>query len=239
MVPLKEGKPRQVCDLDTLLEGGRRRKLVLLDDNILSHPDADQFLLEMASRGIQVNFTQTLDLRLVNRDRARLLRKIQCANTRFTRSNFHFSLNHNRNLDLVAQKYRLFDFKTSNNVEFVCMYGYDTSLEEDVDRFSFLRSLPGAYVFVQKYLPIRGGPVPDVINFFGDDPDKWIDQLIRIVFTQNMKSMENYFRWVSRRYAETYGKLHMGLLDTIFRYNKRDKKGEYIATLAGTKKGYL
>jgi hypothetical protein len=239
VVPRKEGKPRQVSDLDTLLEGGRRSNLILLDDNILSHPDADRFLTEMAERGIRVNFTQTLDLRLINRERAQLLRRIHCSNTRFTRSNFHFSMNHNRNLDLVAQKYRLFDFKASNNVEFVCMYGYDTTLEEDVERFSFLRSLPGAYVFVQKYLPIRGGPPPDTLDFFGDDPDKWIDQLIGIVFTQNMKSMEKYYKWVSRRYAETYGKLHMGLVDTIFRYNNRYKKGEYIASLAGTKRGAI
>ncbi|MFP4087176.1 MAG: hypothetical protein ACLFUL_10340 [Desulfobacteraceae bacterium] len=239
VVPPKEGKPRQVCDLDVLLEGGRRHKLILLDDNILSHPDADRFLMEMADRGIMVNFTQTLDLRLVNRERARLLKRIHCSNTRFTRPNFHFSLNHNRNLELVARKYRLFDFKPRDNVEFICMYGFDTTLEEDVDRFSFLRSLPGAYVFMQKYMPIQGGPPPEALDFFGNDPDRLIDKLIRIVFTQNMKSMENYYRWVSRRYAETYGKLHTGLVDTIFRYNKRHKKGEYIASLAGTKKGQL
>jgi hypothetical protein len=105
------------------------------------------------------------------------------------------------------------------------------------DRFSFLRSLPGACVFVQEYLPMLVGPSADIDDFFGNDPDKWIDELIRIVFTQNMKSMERYYRWVSRRYAETYGKLHTGLVGTIFRYNKRHKKGGYIATLAGTKKG--
>lgn len=237
VVPRKEGRPRQVCDLDALLEGGRRSKLILLDDNILSHPDAERFLLEMAERGIMVNFTQTLDLRLVNRDRAALLRRIHCSNTRFTRKNYHFSLNHNRNLDLVAEKYRLFDFKPRDNVEFVCMYGYDTTIEEDVDRFAFLRSLPGAYVFTQKYLPIRGGPPPGMMDFFGAEPDRWIDQLIGIVFTQNMKSMENYYRWVSRRYAKAYGKLHMGLVDAIFRYNNRHKKGGYIASLAGTRKG--
>ncbi|MFO7600498.1 MAG: hypothetical protein R6X27_11930 [Candidatus Desulfacyla sp.] len=237
VVPRKEGKPREVSDLDTLLEDGRRNKLILLDDNILSHPNADRLLLEMAERGIMVNFTQTLDLRLVNRDRAALLRRIHCSNTRFTRKNYHFSLNHNRNLDLVAEKYRLFDFKPCDNVEFVCMYGYDTTLEEDVDRFAFLRSLPGAYVFTQKYLPLRGGPPPGIIDFFGAEPDRWIDRLIGIVFSQNMKSMENYYRWVSRRYAKAYGKLHMGLVDAIFRYNNRHKKGGYIASLAGTRKG--
>lgn len=236
VVPRKEGKPRQVSDLDTLLQGGRLKKLILLDDNILSHPHADKFLLEMAEKTIMVNFTQTLDLRLVDGERAKLLKKIQCANTRFTRSNFHFSLNHNQHLDRVAEKYRLFDFKPRDNVEFICMYGYNTTLQDDVERFKFLRSLPGAYVFTQKYLPIKGAPPANTEDFFGTDPDPLIDQLVRIIFTQNMKSMENYYRWVSRQYVETYGKLHMGLVDTIFRYNHRHKKGEYIASLAGTKK---
>jgi hypothetical protein len=236
VVPPKEGKPRQVSDLSTLLEGDRLKKLILLDDNILSHPNADEFLLEMAEKNIMVNFTQTLDLRLVDRERAKLLRRIQCVNTRFTRSNFHFSLNHNRHLDRVAEKYRLFDFKSRDNVEFLCMYGFNTTLADDVERFKFLRSLPGAYVFTQKYLPIKGATPPSTRDFFGRDPDPLIDQLVGVIFTQNMKSMENYYRWLSRRYAETYGTLHMGLVDTIFRYNNRHKKGEYIASLAGTRK---
>jgi len=85
-----------------------------------------------------------------------------------------------------------------------------------------------------KSRPVR---LPDTLDFFGANPDPLIDELAGIMFTQNMKSMENYYRWVSRRYAETYGALHMGLVDTIFRYNQRHKKGEYIASLAGTKKG--
>ena len=238
-VPPKEGKPRQVSNLDTLLEGGRLTKLILLDDNILSHPNANRFLLEMAEKNVMVNFTQTLDLRLVNRERAKLLRRIQCSNTRFTRRNFHFSLNHNQHLDRVARKYRLFDFKPRDNVEFICMYGFDTTLADDVERFRFLRSLPGAYVFTQKYLPIKGGPPPDTQDFFGMDPEPLIDQLVGIMFSQNMKSVENYYRWVSRRYAETYGKLHMGLVDTIFRYNQRHKKGGIYCVSGWNKKKAL
>jgi hypothetical protein len=51
-----------------------------------------------------------------------------------------------------------------------------------------------------------------------------------------MKSMEMYYRWLSRKYALAFGKLHDRLVDTIFRYNYRYRKGEYIATLAGTRK---
>ncbi len=234
IVPSKVGEPRQVSALATLLSG--RRKLILLDDNILSHPKAACFLEEMASRDIQVNFTQTLDFRFINKEKASLLRQIKCSNLRFTRRAYHFSLNNNKRFKQIAQKYKMLGFAHQDNVEFICMYGFDTTLAEDVERFRFLRSLPGAYVFMQQYQPVLNGPTKTSIPFFDDNADELIDELISIVFPQNMKSMEKYYRWVSRLYAETFGRLHMGLVDILFKYNKREMKGKYIATLAGTRK---
>ena len=222
-VPLKEGPPRQVASLDELLTNGQR-KLLLLDDNILAHPKAGDLLEEMAARELMVNFTQTLDLRLLDKEKIRLLKRIHCSNLRFTRRVVHFSLNDNRNLEEVREKYDLFGFTRGDNVEFVCMYGFDTTLAEDVERFRFLRSLPGADVFVQKYMPILGGPPPRLANFFDDRADQLLDELIRIVFTQNMKNMEKYYHWVSNQFALTFGRIHQGLVDTIFRYNRRERK---------------
>lgn len=232
LVPQKEGPPRQASDFDALLQG--RKRLVLLDDNLLAHPQADEFLEEMVRRGLEVNFTQTLDLRLVNRERAALIRRFRCTNTRFSRPAYHFSLNGVHGLDELRRKYELFGFRPGENVEFVCMYGYDTTLSEDVARFRFLQTLPGAYVFVQEYLPVPGGPAPRVAGFFGPEPDRLIWELVSIRFKQNMKSMEKYYRWVSRRYARTYGRLNDALVEAIFRYNNRWQKGLYLATLAGT-----
>ena len=81
-------------------------------------------------------------------------------------------------------------------------------------------------------MPVHGGPQPKTANFFDDRADQLIDELIRIVFTQNMKSMEKYYRWVSERYVLTFGKIHKGLVDTIFRYNKRERKGFYLESMA-------
>jgi hypothetical protein len=198
------------------------------------HTKAGDFLEEMARRNLQVNFTQTLDIRLLDKEKAQIIRRIFCSNLNFTRRVYHFSLNDTRNLDRVRRKYQMLGFTPRDNVEFICMYGYNTSLAEDVERFRFLRSLPGAYVFVQEYQPIPGGPPPDLTDFFDDDADEHINKLIRIMFTQNMKSMEKYYRWLSKRYVHAFGKLHNGLVDTIFRYNHRDRKGRYIATMAGT-----
>jgi hypothetical protein len=235
IVPLKEGKNRQVAVLDDLLMDGRR-KLILLDDNILAHDRAEEFLQEMADRNVEVNFNQTLDLRLMDREKARLLKRIRCSNLRFTRRVYHFSLNDNRNLDDLRGKYQMFGFGSRDNVEFICMYGFSTTLSEDVERFRFLRSLPGAYVFVQEYLPFYGGPPPDRADFFDERADELIDQLVRIIFPQNMKSMEKYYRWVSRLYARTFGRLHMGLVDTLFRYNRRQDRGLYIASMANLRR---
>ena len=62
IVPFKEGKNRRVAALDELLTEGRQ-KLILLDDNILAHHRAEEFLQEMAGRNVEVNFNQTLDLK--------------------------------------------------------------------------------------------------------------------------------------------------------------------------------
>ena len=233
IVPRKEGKPRQVASLEELLQ--KRKKLILLDDNLLAHPSALQLLEQMAQQNIAVNFNQTLDLSLVNQDFASLLRRIQAMNVRFTRPCLYFSLNHANHLEQFQRAYDLFNFTGRDNVEFICMYGFNTTLADDVTRFRFLKSLPGAYVFTQRYKPFAGAPEPDLDNFFGTNPDRLLDELVRIVFTQNMKNMEVYYRWLSRLYAERFGHLHMGLVDTIFRYNARHRKGRYIATLASTK----
>lgn len=235
IVPRKEGLPRQVAALEDLLQGSRK-ELILLDDNLLAHPDADRLLQELAERRLSVNFNQTLDIRLVDAHRARLLRTIRCSNAKFTRRNYHFSLNDARDLDLVRRNYELFGFTAGDNVQFVCMYGYLTSLAEDVRRFAFLKSLPGAYVFMQRYRPVLAREVAfSPRSFFRGKADELIDQLIRIVFTQNMKSMEVYYRWLSARYFETFGKLHMPLVDVLFRYNRRDEKGVYIARMLASK----
>ncbi|MCP4578234.1 MAG: hypothetical protein GY846_18340 [Deltaproteobacteria bacterium] len=114
------------------------------------------------------------------------------------------------------------------------MYGYNTTLSQDVERFRFLRSLQGAYVFVQRYRPIQGGPAPELDGFFNDRADELIHDLVEIMFPQNMKSMEVYYRRLSKRYVKAFGKLYKRLVDTIFRYNSRDRKGRYIASMAGT-----
>ena len=237
IVPAKEGKTHQVSNLNDLVQKDLK-KLILLDDNLLSYSRAGEILEDMALRDLQVNFNQTLDIRLLDKEKSRLLRRIRCTNSRFTRQAYHFSLNDTHDMDRIRRKYEQLGFTPKDNVEFICMYGYNTTLAEDVERFRFLRSLPGAYVFVQRYRPIPGGPPVILESFFDDGADELINELVKIIFPQNMKSMEKYYRWLSKLYVTVFGKLHMDLVDTLFRYNNRDQKGRYIATMARTMEGH-
>jgi hypothetical protein len=112
-------------DLDMLLQG-HRKKLILLDDNLLAHPKAAEFRGDGPAR-LGVNFNQTLDLRRLTPEHADLLRRLHCSNLAFHRRVYHFSLNDCRNLESLRRRYDLLRVTSAENVEFVCMYGYNTS----------------------------------------------------------------------------------------------------------------
>jgi hypothetical protein len=230
LVPRKEGGVRQVADLDLLLQG-RRRKLILLDDNLLSYPKATELLEEMVRRQLSVNFNQTLDLRRLEGEQAELLRRLDCSSLAFHRRVYHFSLNDCRGLETLRRRYDLLRVTSQDNAEFVCMYGYRTSLAEDLERLRFLRSLPRAFVFMQRYQPVPGGPPPDLSRLFDDRSEEHLDALVRIVFPQNMKNVERYYQWLCFEYARQRGRIHRGLVDTLFRYNLRHRRGAFLQRL--------
>jgi hypothetical protein len=77
-------------------EGARSRKVAdvaefrdaqpcvrLLDPNLLAAPEADALLGQLAASGAQVDFTQGLDIRLLDRERATLLKKVRIKTVHF------------------------------------------------------------------------------------------------------------------------------------------------------------
>ncbi|MFC1642206.1 hypothetical protein ACFL5O_05885, partial [Myxococcota bacterium] len=230
LVPRKEGSVRQVADLEMLLQG-RRKKLILLDDNLLAYPRATELLEQMVRHDLSVNFNQTLDLRRLQPDQAELLRRIRCSNLAFHRRVYHFSLNDDRGLARLRRCYELLRVASEDNAEFVCMYGYDSSLAEDLERLRFLRSLPRAYVCLQRYRPVPGGPPAELSRLFDEHSEEHLDELVRVVFPQNMKNVERYYRWLCLEYARQCGRIHLGLVDTLFRYNHRHLRGVFLQQL--------
>jgi hypothetical protein len=77
VVPRKEGKIRPYMDCDEIAIEGRR-KLVLMDNNILAAGDyAVSQLEKIIERGYRVDFNQALDARLVDDRFARLLAQVR------------------------------------------------------------------------------------------------------------------------------------------------------------------
>jgi hypothetical protein len=56
---------------------------------------------------------------------------------------------------------------------------------------------------VQPYKPVAGGPQANVEGFFDEQADTLLDDLIRIGFHQNMRSMENYYRVIFAKDSKT------------------------------------
>ncbi len=77
VVPRKEGAIRPYMDVDEIAIEGRR-KLVLMDNNILAAGDyAVEQLEKIIRRGYRVDFNQALDARLVTDEYARLLARVK------------------------------------------------------------------------------------------------------------------------------------------------------------------
>jgi len=90
IVPKKEGGIRTHSPLTEFLHP-KHRKVMLLDNNLLAHPNHKEFLMELIERRLEVCFTQGLDIRLINDENAKLLRWVRYKNPKFNRSKLYFS----------------------------------------------------------------------------------------------------------------------------------------------------
>jgi len=215
VVPVKEGpvKKKSAPFSDFVPTG--QRNVMLLDDNLLSFPEVESLLVEMAQRQYAVNFSQTLDIAYLTPRVYALLLKVNYQNARFTRKRIYFSCNHPGTCRQFTDRKEMLKGFGIDAVCVVCMYGFDTSLSQDYQRWMMLRRLR-LVPFFQEYWPIPGVPVRLPSNFFDMD----LNEVIRLTFRSNGQNWEKYLRWLNRLYFHTYGKYYLPLLKVIYRYNR-------------------
>lgn len=151
LVPQKEGRLYRVQTLDRLVRLDSN-KLMLLDNNLTAAPDVLDILTQMAGRGLEVAFTQGLDIRLMTPEVAHALSRIKYRNNGFYEKRLYFAFD---NVRLEAQVRRGIDMLLSagihpNALSFYVLVGFDSTFAEDIHRCEILRSY-GIRPYVMRY----------------------------------------------------------------------------------------
>jgi hypothetical protein len=223
VVPAKEGLvKRNIARFSDFVPPGQRN-VMLLDDNLLSFPEAESLLREMIHRKYAVNFSQTLDIAYLTPQIYELLLKVDYQNARFTRKRIYFSCNHPGTCHQFTDRRDMLKGFGMDAVCVVCLYGFNTSLGEDYQRWRMLRRLM-LVPFFQEYWPIPGTATRLPSPFFDMD----LNEVIRLTFRSNGQNWEKYLRWLNRLYFHTYGKYYLPLVKVIYRYNNRQAIRWYL-----------
>jgi hypothetical protein len=138
LVSQKEGFcSKKVADLKQFWNG--QKQIKLLDANILACREHMSLLEQLANSQAEVDFTQGLDARFINKDNARLLNKI-------IKSNVHFAFDSMKNEKRIIEGLRIYKdnvkMGTSDGEKSVyVLTNYDTTFEEDWYRITKIREL--------------------------------------------------------------------------------------------------
>jgi hypothetical protein len=136
LVPMKEGRPHIVADLDDFWQG--QSHVRLLDPNITALGDDFCRLLErLAALKLSVDFNQGLDARLMTQDQAVLLRQVKIWDR-----NVHLSwdrLDHEAGVKRGLDRLMAAGFHPSKLVVNV-LVGFNSTPEQDLYRIDTLRS---------------------------------------------------------------------------------------------------
>ena len=156
VVPRKEGAIRPYMDVDEIAIEGRR-KLVLMDNNILAAGDyAVKQMEKIIERGYRVDFNQALDARLVDDTFARLLAQMKWIDRRI-----RFGCDTHGQIDECERAISMIQSSGYRGEFFLyTMIGGKNDLEECYDRLHYWwkrnhecreKHLPNIYPYAQPY----------------------------------------------------------------------------------------
>lgn len=148
IVPQKEGSFHVVGDLLDLWDF-KSCDITLLDNNILVDVDHFKLVCEQArAEGLQIDFNQGLDHRLLTPEVVHELKTVRC-------KEYRFAFDNPNDLDTVEHALDLLSKGGINQSFWYILVGYNTMFDQDLMRLNFLRAQKQA-VFVQRYKETRG-----------------------------------------------------------------------------------
>ncbi len=113
---------------------GKSRNITLFDNNILALPDHFRTICEEARQyKLRLDFNQGLDHRLLTQDIVALLKSI-------SHHEFRFAFDSMNQFDTVERAINLLSKNGINRCLWYVLVGFDTTLEQDLERLNFLKA---------------------------------------------------------------------------------------------------
>lgn len=144
-VEAKEGRAsRKVADLSEFWNG--QKNIVLCDPNILACKQWKELLQQLIDSNAWVDFNQGIDIRLMNEEKAEMLKRIKT-------KNIHFAWDRYEDKEKIVPKFEMFKKITGIDYRKLGVFvlcNFDTTFEQDLERIYTLRDL-GFNPFVMLY----------------------------------------------------------------------------------------
>lgn len=131
----KEGRCSvKVANLSEFWNG--QKYISLFDPNTLACKDWKDILTQLAESKAWVDFNQGVDIRLMTAEKAEYIKRIKV-------KRIHFAYDRYQDKEFIEPKFREFREVTQwreQKVAVYCLCGFDTTIEQDLDRIYFLRN---------------------------------------------------------------------------------------------------
>jgi hypothetical protein len=135
IVPAKEGRLHQVSEIKDIINP-RSNVLILLDNNLTADPDCIEKLREIRDRGLVIDITQGIDIRLMTPEIAQALSGVKILRSlHYAWDLMTFERQVLEGIKILAEH-----VKTWRHMCFI-LTGFNTTFEEDMYRFRRLREL--------------------------------------------------------------------------------------------------
>ena len=135
-VGAKEGRRAyKVADLSEFWRG--QKNIVLLDPNPIAGKEWKDILQQLIDSGAWVDFSQGVDIRLMNEEKAEMIKRIKV-------KNIHFAWDRYDDKEKILSKFKEFKEISGYGYQMLTVYmlcNFDTTFEQDLERVYTLREL--------------------------------------------------------------------------------------------------
>ena len=185
-VQCKEGnRSHKVADLSEFWRG--QKNIVLCDPNLIACPEWRDLLRQLIESKATVDINQGIDIRLMNEEKAEMLKQIKF-------KNIHFAWDRYEDKEWIVPKFKMFKDTTGIDYRKLTVFvltNFNTTEEQDLDRIYTLRDLGySPYVMIYEKQKTKPGDRVRMLQ-------RWVNS--NVIF-RSVKRFEDY-----KRKDNTYG----------------------------------